>query len=176
MIKFRPIFIADLEMIGRWRSKPRINAVMNTHYDYCPKKQMEWYESICERGMKRFHWLILDDERPVGVMNLADYRPVFQKNPGMYEGETSWGFYIGEDDFKFGAIVPAYLYNHLFLDDYIIDIIHAEVRNNNKGVIKLHLSMGYVIDNIGIETTNMILYRPEWLKQKKWHNLSRELK
>lgn len=112
--------------------------------------------------MDEYNWIILDDGKPVGMINLADFKPI--------EGTTSWGFYIGDDDFRFGPMVPPYLYNKLFLDYKKIHTINAQVLCHNEKVIKLHLKHGYTIDGLEDDTMHMRLSKSTWLCQTRWHD------
>lgn len=162
MITFRKIDVPDLHMIGKWREKPRINDVMTSKYTYFPVVQLSWYERLVHKGMDEYNWIILEDDRPVGLINLADFKP--------YEGETSWGFYIGDDSFKFGPMIPPYLYNKLFIDDSKIHTIKAQVLWHNQKVIKLHLKHGYTIDGMEDDTMHMRLSKTSWACQTRWHD------
>jgi hypothetical protein len=166
MITFRNISENDLEMIGRWREKPRIDSVMTTHYTYDPIKQKAWYDKIFNSGLECFNWIILDSDIPVGFINLQN----FNRN----ERYTEWGWYIGADNFFFGSIIPCYLYNMLFLKSNWIDTICAVVRSHNKSVIKLNLSYGYRIVKIGNDDgmVYMELDRDTWASNKRWHKLN----
>jgi len=164
MITFRTISEDDIEMIGRWRQKPRIDSMMSTHYTYDPIKQKEWYDKIFGPGLDCFHWIILDSDRPVGFLNLQK----FDKD----RRYTEWGWYIGEDDFNFGSIIPCYLYNLLFNVSNLVDTIGAVVKKTNRNVIKLHLCHGYRLVKIDYDMVYLELDKDTWLDNKRWHNLN----
>lgn len=163
MIRFRKIEPYDLEMVGRWREKPRINAVMASQVTYNYLNQLNWYNRLFDSGYDGLNWIILDDTKPVGLICLSDFKPCL--------GTTSWGFYIGDDSFNLGAMIPPYLYNKLFLEHSKIETIKAQVLFHNKKVIKLHLSHGYTIDGLENDTLHMRLTKPAWSCQKRWHGL-----
>lgn len=149
-------------MVGKWREKPRINHVMASKFTYCPIAQLQWYQRLFDKGMDAYNWIILDDCKPVGLINLADFNP--------NEGTTSWGFYIGDESFRFGPMIPPYLYNKLFLDYSRIHTIKAQVLWHNKHVIKLHLRHGYTIDGLEDDTLHMRLSKSSWACQTRWHD------
>ena len=163
MIRFRKLEPYDLGMVGKWREKPRINAVMASQVKYNYFSQLDWYNRLFNSGYDGLNWIILDDLRPVGLINLQDFKPAI--------GESSWGFYIGEDDYKMGAMIPPYLYNHLFFKYRNMHTIKAQVMFHNKRVIKLHLSHGYTIDGLENDTLHMRLSKSSWSCQNRWHGL-----
>jgi RimJ/RimL family protein N-acetyltransferase len=101
--------------------------------DVQPDKQQQiyWFDKID----KFMHWVIYYGNKPIGLINLADYNPRHRN--------SSFGFYIGEhEDWPKGPFVLPYFYNHVF-NNKGIDKIIAEVFAENKNVIEIHKRHGY---------------------------------
>ena len=134
MFTFREIVSQDADMILRWRMTNRVTKFMNTDVTYDLDAQNNWLLA-CNSKEHYYHWIILNDDVPVGLINLADYSPT--------DNTTSWGFYIGAEGLDAcGAFIPPYFYNFLFNTLSVIRI-NVEVFYNNVNVIGLHLLHGY---------------------------------
>lgn len=135
MISFREVGIDDASLILTWRMSNRVTKFMNTDVIYDLEAQKRWLLSCYDKS-HYYHWIILHDDKPVGLINLAD----FSEN----ESTTSWGFYIGVDDLLgYGAFIPPYFYNFLFYK-LLVNKIQVEVFFNNVTVIGLHQLHGYI--------------------------------
>src|SRR4051812_42073253 len=107
MIRFRKIIENDLEMILRWRTKPEVTRYMNTDIQFDMDKQRRWYEDVVRKQSPAGHWIICQDDRPIGLLSLADYDRGRQ--------QSSWGYYLGElDAWLLGGLIPPYFYNYMF--------------------------------------------------------------
>ena len=172
MITFRHIDYEDLEMVGRWREKPRVTKYMATDCVYSEESQRKWFEGLVEKAMRKLTWVIECDFKPIGLINMADTSWMNRK--------TSWGYYIGEDDYThLGAFIPCYFYNMIFSKRF--NTIQAEVFSANKPVIAMHLLHGYEIMGVDIggvkkngkshDITIMHLARETWESKKRFHHL-----
>lgn len=132
MINFRRVTEDDLEMILHWRTKPEVTRFMATDIEFDLEKQLRWFEDVVRKKTPPEHWIILQDDRPIGLLNLADYDHKLQ--------QTSWGFYIGElDSWRVGGVVPIYFYNYMFFQrDLFLKKIIGHVFNLNLKVLQLH--------------------------------------
>ena len=134
MFTFREIVSQDAEMILRWRMVNVVTKFMNTDVVYDLDAQNNWLLS-CYNNESYYHWIILNDDVPVGLINLTDYSPI--------NNTASWGFYIGEENLNaFGAFIPPYFHNFLF-NSLSVNRIDVEIFYNNVNVIGLHLLHGY---------------------------------
>jgi RimJ/RimL family protein N-acetyltransferase len=170
MISFRRIVENDLEMILHWRTKPEITRYMNSDIDFDLEKQKRWYKDVVCKRTRAQHWVILQADRPIGVLNIADYD---QQNK-----QTSWGFYIGETDaWLVGALIPVYFYNYMFFTrDKSIKKIVGQVFNLNTKVLQIHRFHGCiekeVIENLVFknnqyfDVTIIEMTRDVWIAQQ----------
>lgn len=134
MISFREINTSDAEKILIWRTKNRVTKYMNTDIDFNIENQKKWIINLYNRK-NYYYWIVQHNNIDVGVISLSDYN----ENKKI----TSWGFYIGEDDFiGIGAFVPLYFYNFVFKELKILKIT-AEIFYDNTNTIKLHMLHGY---------------------------------
>ena len=164
MFTFREIVPEDAEMILRWRMASHVTKFMNTDVIYDLDAQNKWLSS-CNSKEHYYHWIILNDDGPVGLINLADYSSAAQT--------TSWGFYIGAEGLDaYGAFVPPYFYNFLF-DILCVNRITVEVFYNNVNVIGLHLLHGYKFtpndDRVIVKNSKDILLVAMALEKSNWN-------
>lgn len=107
---------------------------MNTDIVDDIESQQKWLEACYDKS-DYYHWIVQIDNKPIGLINLADY----DHNQKI----TSWGLYIGDDEsLGFGGFVPPYFYNWVF-DKLNVEKIRAAVFFNNVSVINLHKLHGY---------------------------------
>ncbi|MDP9202131.1 MAG: UDP-4-amino-4,6-dideoxy-N-acetyl-beta-L-altrosamine N-acetyltransferase [Gemmatimonadota bacterium] len=134
MLRFAKVREQHLELILRWRRQPAVTSVMMTDVDLDMEKQRRWFERISSDQSVRY-WIIMLHDKPLGVINLAEIN--------LQHRRCSAGYYIGELDFKqLGAVIPPYLYNHVFLD-LRLNKIYGEVVSSNKAVLRMHTLHGY---------------------------------
>ena len=84
-IMLRKIQEDDLEMIMNWRMDPDITRYMNTNPKLTIEGQKKWLDSI-KRDEKTEHWVIVQNNKPIGLIYLEDID---------WDNQTSsWGYYI----------------------------------------------------------------------------------
>lgn len=171
MIRFRKILESDLLMVLQWRTDPEITRYMETDIEFDLEKQYKWYKEIVCINTPAKHWIIVHNDKPVGLINLENYD---SKNY-----QTSWSYYIGESESRIiGSLVPAYFYNYMFFRrDVELDKINGHLFTENTKVLKMHqfygvnevevlkkhiCKHGETFDIIFIEMT-----RENWLSQKE---------
>ena len=176
----REIRDEDLELIMRWRMDPDITRFMNTNPKLTLEGQRKWLASL-EKNEKVMNWLVLVDDKPVGVINLADID---------WEGKnSSWGYYIGEKDCRSLKLAISL---EMSLYDYVFGVlgfteIHNEVFSLNAGVVKLHQACGNVIvkevkgevekEGIKYDITHLSLTKDKWdslRESKKYEKINYE--
>lgn len=134
MFSFREIEINDAKLILDWRTKSRITKYMTSDVSYNLEAQIKWLESSLKKS-NSYHWIIKYNNEDIGLISLLDYKPDIK--------ETSWGYYIGEDNaLGYGGMVPPFLYNYVF-DELGIEKIKAWVFFDNLKIIQMHLMHGY---------------------------------
>lgn len=134
VLRFAKLREEHLELVLAWRTRPDIASVMITDVEPDMDKQRRWFERVSSDPTVRY-WTILWNERPIGVINLAaiDHR----------HKRCSAGYYVGDLDLRqFGAVIPAYLYNHVFRD-LGFHKIYGEVVASNAAALRMHAMHGY---------------------------------
>lgn len=171
MIEFRKIYESSLPLILHWRTDPEITRYMSTDIEYDLEKQTNWYNNVvCARSPAE-HWIIVHNDKPVGLLYLEGYDSKLQ--------ETSWGYYIGELESRIiGGLIPAYFYNYMFIERIPpLKKINGGLFSENTKVLAMHrfygvkeveilknhiCKHGKMFDIILIEMT-----RKKWLSQKE---------
>lgn len=134
VLRFAKLREADLELVLAWRTRPDIASMMITDVVPDMEKQRRWLERISSDPTVR-HWMILWNERPIGVINLAAIDHQHKR--------CSAGYYIGDLDLRqLGAVIPPYLYNHVFRD-LGFNKIYGEVVASNAAVLRMHAMHGF---------------------------------
>jgi len=153
MIKFFNLQEEHLEMVLRWRVKPEVSEYMFTDVNYNVEKQHQWFKRICNDDTCRY-WLISYQDVPIGVINLAAIDRIHLR--------CSAGYYIGELGYRqLGAMIPPYLYNHVF-KEMKFRKIYGEVMAENKKVLQMHKMHGF--REVGI-------YRDHIFKNGRFHDV-----
>lgn len=107
---------------------------MLTDVDLDIAKQRRWFERVSADSTVRY-WMIVWNDRPIGVINLAEVSEQHRR--------CSAGYYIGDQNFRqLGAVIPPYLYNHVFRD-LGLNKIYGEVVASNAAVLRMHAMHGY---------------------------------
>lgn len=164
MFTFREIDPQDADMILRWRMTHRVAKFMNSDVSYDLGAQTKWISS-CYSNERYYHWIISNNNVPVGLINLADYSST--------DKTTSYGFYIGAEGLDAcGAFIPPYFYNFLF-NTLAVSRINVEVFYNNVNVIGLHLLHGYRFipanDRVIIRNGKDVLLVAMALEKNNWN-------
>lgn len=168
-IQFREISLEDAEKVLRWRTSARVTNFMNTDINSSLEDQKKWLQS-CFSKPDYYHWIIEYQSKSIGLICLSDFLPDKQT--------TSWGFYIGEENFLgIGGFVPPLFYNFCF-NSLNIKVIYAEVLYTNLNTIKLHLLHGYRFrperdtiifkNNKEYLSIGMSLQREDWQKKVRY--------
>ena len=130
----REVTLDDAELILKWRTSEKVTKFMNSDVANDIDEQEQWI-SDCYNKKTYYHWIILYNKLPVGLINIQDYS---EQNRTL-----SWGFYIGENNIDgLGAFIPPFFYNWVF-NELCIKEIKIEVFFSNTRVIKLHQLHGY---------------------------------
>lgn len=175
MIRFREVVIDDAQKILDWRTSRRVTRFMKSDLEYNLESQKKWLAGVFSK-VDYYPWVIQFGGKDIGLLYLEDFN--FEKK------ETSWGFYIGEEDaLGVGGMVPPCFYNFAF-GVLGVDRILADVFYDNTSVIDLHLKQGcqfdperdHVIQKNGedILLVGMVLKR-ETFKASKFSRLEQEL-
>jgi len=164
MISFREVDLGDAQRILDWRTSPHVTSFMNTDLDCDLAAQREWLASCYDRR-DYYHWIVLFEGNPVGLINLMDYSEK--------ERRTSWGYYIGAENMQgTGAFVPPYFYNFVFGKLGVQEVL-SEVFYNNLNVIGLHRLHGYKFcpsaDRVIVKNGKEVLLVAMSLRREAWN-------
>ncbi|MCB1995981.1 MAG: GNAT family N-acetyltransferase [Burkholderiaceae bacterium] len=133
-IAFREPEVEDAARILRWRTDPRVAAMMTGEVADDLAAQQRWLEA-CRTRPDYCHWIVEIGGEPAGLLSLAGYQPESRR--------SSWGFYIGDESrLGFGGFIPPHFYNWAF-GRLGLETLDAEVFEQNRAVIDLHRLHGY---------------------------------
>ncbi|MFC3095072.1 UDP-4-amino-4,6-dideoxy-N-acetyl-beta-L-altrosamine N-acetyltransferase [Alteromonas sediminis] len=169
MFRFRRMTKSDLVKVMHWRLNESVSQFMQTEIKNDIGKQKQWFQHI-SNDPSFVYWVIEYKQAPVGALNLADI--------DLKKNECSWGFYIGEPSCRnLGGLIPPYLYNHLFRQCRI-EMLKADVMDNNHLVKKLHGLHGYrykgtvgsdiIKGDESIPLCRFTLAKHDWLAKKRF--------
>ena len=137
LFSFREVEIDDAKLLLNWRTKSRITKYMTSDVSHDIEAQKNWLKGTLEKS-DSYHWISRYKNKDIGLMSLLNYKPEIK--------ETSWGYYIGEDDaLGYGGLIPPYFYNFVF-NELNIEKIKAWVFFDNLKIIQMHLMHGYVFE------------------------------
>lgn len=140
-------------MVMQWRTMPDVSKYMTTDVEPNMDKQLEWFSKVSS-DLSCLYFMIMYNKVPIGVINLAS---IDEKN-----SRCTAGYYIGDMSYRsVGAIVPAYIYNYVFIS-LKLNKIYGEVFEENATVMRLHRMYGY-------ETVGVL--RQHIMKDNKFHNM-----
>jgi UDP-4-amino-4,6-dideoxy-N-acetyl-beta-L-altrosamine N-acetyltransferase len=175
VISFREVEISDAARILKWRTSAEVSNFMLTDVDEDLKKQESWIKnSYLESNY--YHWIILIDNKEVGLLNIKFLKP--------NEKTISWGYYIAESNFRgFGAMIPPILYNFVFAK-LSVEKIYVEVFEDNLNVTSMHNLHGYVRESEFDKTVYkndvkrkliaFSLSAQDWMKKESYRKLVAE--
>ena len=132
------------------------------------EKQLVWFKKITQDESVKY-WIVSFNLTPIGVVNLAE---IDQDNR-----RCTAGYYIGDINFKgLGAMIPPYLYNHIFRE-LGFNKIYGHVLADNLNILKIHKYHGFKV--VGVLESHT-LKENSWkdvvvieLLAKNWLNLER---
>lgn len=175
MIRFTPLKEEHLSTVMAWRAQPEVARYMFTDFKPDLEQQRRWFKKISGDDTYRY-WVILYQDVPVGVVNLA---AIDERNR-----RCTAGYYIGELDYRsVGAMVPPYLYNHVFRG-MGFNKIYGEVLGGNEQILKIHHQHGF--REVGVyrdhvwkdgafhDVILIELLADVWLKQKRYQGYTAE--
>ena len=132
----RPLTADDLELVRAWRNSEAVAQYMYTDAPVSAEQQRAWFARISADETKKY-WLILHQERPVGVANLYAINPDARS--------CYWAFYLGEENLRgsgLGAKVELAVLAYVF-DERKLNKLLCEVFVSNDKVIAMHEKFGF---------------------------------
>ena len=138
-LSFREINVEDAEMIGKWRTSPRVTEFLNSDFEFNLEQQISWIENSRQRS-DYYHWVIESDGKSVGHIQLAEI--------DTEELSAEWGYFIGEEDALqngIGGHIPALIYAYCF-KVLGLKTMKSQCLHTNTRIISLHLAYGFHFD------------------------------
>jgi len=136
-VALRPLVKDDGDRVRAWRNAPHVAAHMYTGYVVGEAEHAAWLERVLKASDCRY-WIILLEERPVGLANLVRIDRVNRR--------CDWAYYLGETAARgqgVGACVEYLVANEVFGPMGLNKLV-CEVFLANEAVWRLHESFGFV--------------------------------
>lgn len=136
-VALRPLQQEDGAQVLAWRNAPHVAAHMYSDHRVSEAEHAAWLPTALSGGDRRY-WIILLDERPVGLANLVR---IDRRNR-----RCDWAFYLGETETRgrgVGAAVEYLVLNEVF-GPMGLNKLACEVFVANEAVWKLHERFGFV--------------------------------
>ncbi len=133
----RPLAAEDGPRVLAWRNAPEVAAHMYTDHEVSEAEHDRWLQGALT-GDDRRYWIILMDERPVGLANLVRIDRANRR--------CDWAYYLGEAATRgrgVGACVEYMVLREVF-GAMGLNKLACEVFVANEAVWKLHESFGFV--------------------------------
>jgi UDP-4-amino-4,6-dideoxy-N-acetyl-beta-L-altrosamine N-acetyltransferase len=136
-VALRPLRDDDGARVRAWRNAPHVAEHMYTDHAISEAEHAAWLEAALTREDRRY-WIVLDNERPVGLANLARIDRANRR--------CDWAYYLGQTDTRgrgVGACVEYLVLNGVF-GPMGLNKLACEVFVANEAVWRLHESFGFV--------------------------------
>lgn len=136
-VALRPLRLDDGDQVRAWRNAPHVASHMYTEHAVGEAEHAAWLGAAVQSSERRY-WIILWDERPVGLANLTRIDRVNRR--------CEWAYYLGETDTRgqgVGACVE-YLVAREVFGPMRLNKLACEVFVANESVWKLHESFGFL--------------------------------
>ena len=159
-----------LPLIMDWRMRPYITKYLNTDPVLTVETQREWFKKI-ENDPTQKHWVVLMDEKPIGMIQLTNIDLVNQR--------CEVGWYIADKksrSFKLAIFLEWNLYDYVF-DVLKLNKLYGHTFVENNGVVQLNLYCGNTVEGTlrqhikkndkfyDVVVTSIL--KNEWLEQRQ---------
>jgi len=139
MISLRDIRPEDKDKIRQWRNKPEIAKFMYTDHTISEEEHEKWFSRIMSDPTCRY-WIIVCDDRDVGVVNIYNLDP---RNKRCY-----WAFYVAEEGLRGRGVGSFVEYSTLL---YVFEQLQfkklcCEVLDFNTSVVEMHQKFGFQVE------------------------------
>jgi UDP-4-amino-4,6-dideoxy-N-acetyl-beta-L-altrosamine N-acetyltransferase len=137
MISLREVRDDDKQILRNWRNLPEVSLYMYNDHIITPEEHEEWFRTAL-KDPKRKYWIIVYDNRDVGLVNLYD---IDAKNRRCY-----WAFYLADQATRgkgLGGFVEFRILEHVF-KEMKLEKLCCEVLAPNSAVVDLHKGFGFV--------------------------------
>ena len=136
-VALRPLRQEDGAQVLAWRNAPHVAAHMYSDHPVSNAEHAAWLPAALTAEDRRY-WIILLDERAVGLANLVRI--------DRHNRRCDWAFYLGETETRgrgVGAAVEYLVLNEVF-GSMGLNKLACEVFAANEAVWKLHERFGFV--------------------------------
>jgi UDP-4-amino-4,6-dideoxy-N-acetyl-beta-L-altrosamine N-acetyltransferase len=136
-VSLRPLRKDDSAQVRAWRNAPHVAAYMYTDQEVGETEHAAWLDAALGAQDRRY-WIILLEERSVGLANLVRIDRVNRR--------CDWAYYLGATDTRgrgVGACVEYLVANEVF-GPMGLNKLTCEVFVANDAVWRLHESFGFV--------------------------------
>jgi UDP-4-amino-4,6-dideoxy-N-acetyl-beta-L-altrosamine N-acetyltransferase len=136
-VSLRPLDREDGVRVLAWRNSPAVAAYMYSDHKITANEHTLWLRRALSMQDRHF-WIIVLDDAPVGLANLANIDQATQK--------CDWAFYLADPSTRgrgVGAQVEYIVLQHVF-GQMGLNKLWCEVLIENEAVWRLHASFGFV--------------------------------
>ncbi len=136
-LRLRRVQPADSPRLLAWRNAAAVAAYMYSDHQITQAEHDRWFEAAMASSDRRY-WIIEADGAPVGLANLAKIDATARR--------CEWAYYLGEPATRgkgLGAQVEYIVLRHVF-ETLGLNKLWCEVLAENRSVVKLHVSFGFV--------------------------------
>lgn len=165
-IKFIDIFDTNKntqEKVRGWRNKPEIRKCMITQHIVSKREHSSWLKMMKDNKQNKI-WVVFYGAEPIGI---AQLKKIDSENLN-----ASWGFYIGERDYRGRGISKKILFELLrvFFEDMKFKTLQTEVLEDNKVAFSLYKKFMFrevsKDENKGIKIANMEFDSSDWKRNR----------
>lgn len=135
-VVLRPMVIEDASMVLEWRNSESVSKWMLNEQHIEWNGHIRWISNTLQSDACRY-WIIVHDERPVGIVFLADI--------DLTSGTCSWGIYLGDDTVRGRGVGMAASYLSISQAFAIeqISFVCCEVLSMNIAAKSLYGELGF---------------------------------
>jgi UDP-4-amino-4,6-dideoxy-N-acetyl-beta-L-altrosamine N-acetyltransferase len=164
-IQLRDVRPEDRDLLLKWRNLEQVAKYMYTDHQITPEEHADWFAAMAS-DPRRKYWMVLIDDTPVGVVNLAGIDPRHKR--------CYWGFYLGDVDVRgrgVGGYVECWIMRYVF-ETLGFNKLCGEVLAWNEKVIEMHQTFGFRVEGLlrqhvikGSESVDVVsigILRSEW--------------
>lgn len=155
----RPIEIADLDKLRKWRNSDEIRNFMLDQSVISKQQQFDWFSSL-DRKVDEIHFSVDYKGNFVGYANVKQLRDINKLNTGLYIGDAQYrGTFLAQ---CLGLALLDYCFNVLN-----VDRVFAQVLEENNAALRYNRLFGYEVSHIDTGIVYMQLSSSNYEREKK---------
>jgi len=135
-VAMRPVEAGDRDRLLAWRNAPEVAAFMYSDHQISAAEHDRWFAGI-GADPRRAYWIIVVDDVPAGLANLADIDAV--------QGRCAWAYYLADPSARgkgVGSFVEYWMLEEVF-EHRGLRKLWCEVLASNEAVWRLHGKFGF---------------------------------